>query len=49
MAGSCSFREPHSLAARCQEGFSVAERRIDQQRIEGYLSTLDEAMAHLQR
>jgi len=39
----------HYLAARCQEGFSVAERRIDQQRIEGYLSTLDEAMAHLQR
>ncbi len=39
----------HYLAARCQEGFSVAERRIDRERIEGYLSTLDEAMAHLQR
>jgi len=31
----------HYLAARCQEGFSVAERRIDRERIEGYLSTLD--------
>jgi uncharacterized protein YutE (UPF0331/DUF86 family) len=37
------------LAQRCEEGLSVTERRIDQQRVEGHLSTLDDAMAHLRR
>lgn len=34
---------------RCQEGLSVAARRVDRERVEGYLSTLDEAVAQLQR
>ncbi len=37
------------LAQRCHEGLSVAERRLDPQRVEGHLSTLDEAVNHLQR
>jgi len=34
---------------RCREGLSVADRRIDQARVEGHLSTLDEAVAQLGR
>ncbi len=37
------------LGRRCQEGLSVAERRADRERVEGYLSTLDEAVAQLRR
>jgi len=34
---------------RCQEGLSVAERRMDRERVEAYLATLDEAVGHLRR
>ncbi len=37
------------LDQRCREGLSVSERRIDPQRVEGHLSTLDEAVNHLRR
>ena len=37
------------LAQRCEEGLSVADREVDRERIEGHLSTLDEAMAQLKR
>jgi uncharacterized protein YutE (UPF0331/DUF86 family)/predicted nucleotidyltransferase len=37
------------LDRRCQEGLSVADRRMDRERVEGYLSTLDEAMIQLRR
>ena len=37
------------LDRRCQEGLSVANRRVDRERVEGYLSTLDEAVAQLRR
>ncbi|MEW6233702.1 MAG: nucleotidyltransferase domain-containing protein, partial [Chloroflexota bacterium] len=31
------------LGRRCQEGLSVVDRRVDRERVEGYLSILDEA------
>ena len=34
---------------RCQEGLSVAERKMDRERVEFYLATLDEAVGHLRR
>jgi uncharacterized protein YutE (UPF0331/DUF86 family)/predicted nucleotidyltransferase len=34
---------------RCEEGLSVAERRMDCDRIDAYLSTLDHAVAQLRR
>ncbi|MFQ6015819.1 MAG: HepT-like ribonuclease domain-containing protein [Anaerolineae bacterium] len=34
---------------RCQEGLSVTARRLDRERVEGYLSTLDEAVAQIRR
>ncbi len=37
------------LDRRCQEGLSVVDRRMDAERVEGYLSTLDEAVAQLRR
>jgi uncharacterized protein YutE (UPF0331/DUF86 family)/predicted nucleotidyltransferase len=37
------------LDRRCQEGLSVAERRMDQERVEGYLSTLDATVAQFKR
>lgn len=37
------------LSRRCQEGLSMAERRVDRQRVEGYISVLDEAVAQLRR
>jgi len=37
------------LARRCQEGLSVADRKVDRERMEGHLSTLDEAVAQLKR
>ena len=37
------------LNRRCQEGLSVAERRVDRERVEAYLSTLDEAVTQLRR
>ena len=37
------------LDQRCREGLSVAERRMDPQRVESHLSTLDEAVNHLRR
>jgi len=37
------------LARRCQEGLSVADRRVDRERMEGHLSALDEAVAQLKR
>jgi uncharacterized protein YutE (UPF0331/DUF86 family)/predicted nucleotidyltransferase len=37
------------LSRRCQEGLSVAARRMDRERVEGYLSTLDAAMAEFRR
>jgi uncharacterized protein YutE (UPF0331/DUF86 family)/predicted nucleotidyltransferase len=37
------------LDRRCQEGLSVADRKVDRERVEGYLSTLDEAMIQLRR
>lgn len=37
------------LDRRCREGLSVAERRMDPERVEGYLSALDAAVAQLGR
>lgn len=37
------------LDRRCQEGLSVTNRDMDRERVEGHLSTLDEAMAQLRR
>jgi len=37
------------LDKRCQEGLSVAERKIDRERVERYLSLLDEGVLHLRR
>jgi uncharacterized protein YutE (UPF0331/DUF86 family)/predicted nucleotidyltransferase len=37
------------LSRRCEEGLSMAERRVDRERVEGLLSTLDEAVADLRR
>jgi uncharacterized protein YutE (UPF0331/DUF86 family)/predicted nucleotidyltransferase len=37
------------LGRRCQEGLSMAERRVDRERVEVYLSILDEAVAQLRR
>lgn len=37
------------LDRRCREGLSVADRKVDRKRVEGYLSTLDEAVAQLRR
>jgi uncharacterized protein YutE (UPF0331/DUF86 family) len=37
------------LDRRCQEGLSVAERKIDRERVEGHLSSLDEAVGQLRR
>jgi uncharacterized protein YutE (UPF0331/DUF86 family)/predicted nucleotidyltransferase len=34
---------------RCREGLSVAERRMDRDRVEAYLSALDQAVAQLRR
>lgn len=34
---------------RCREGLSVAERRLNRERVEALLSTLDEAVDHLRR
>jgi uncharacterized protein YutE (UPF0331/DUF86 family)/predicted nucleotidyltransferase len=39
----------HYLDRRCQEGLSVAERKMDRERTERYLSTLDDAVAQLRR
>ncbi len=39
----------HHLDWRCREGLSVVDRKMDEERVEGYLSTLDEAMAQLRR
>ncbi len=39
----------HHLDRRCREGLSVVDRKMDEERVEGYLSTLDEAMAQLRR
>ncbi len=37
------------LNRRCQEGLSVAERKVDRERVEGHLSALDEAVGQLRR
>ena len=37
------------LDRRCREGLSVADRKMDQERVEGHLSALDEAVSQLQR
>lgn len=37
------------LDKRCQEGLSVAERKMDRERVERYLSLLDEGALHLRR
>lgn len=37
------------LDRRCREGLSVVERKVDQERVEGYLSTLDEAVSQLRQ
>ncbi len=37
------------LDKRCQEGLSVAERKVDRERVERYLSLLDEAVLNLRR
>jgi uncharacterized protein YutE (UPF0331/DUF86 family)/predicted nucleotidyltransferase len=37
------------LDQRCQEGLSVADRRVDRERVQGHLSALDEAVAQLRR
>lgn len=37
------------LDRRCQEGLSVAERKMDRERVEGHLSTLDGAVGQLRR
>lgn len=37
------------LDRRCQEGLSVAERKLDQERVESHLSALDAAVAQLRR
>jgi len=37
------------LENRCGEGLSVAPRRVNRERMESYLSTLDEAVGHLRR
>lgn len=37
------------LEKRCEEGLSMAVRKMDRERIEAYLSVLDEAVGHLQR
>ena len=37
------------LERRCQEGLSMAAREVDRERMEAYLSTLDEAVGHLRR
>jgi len=34
---------------RCREGLSVAERKMDRERVDAYLATLDEAVGHLRR
>lgn len=37
------------LDRRCREGLSVVDRKVDRERVEGYLSALDEAVAQLRR
>lgn len=37
------------LNRRCQEGLSVAERKVDRERVESHLSALDEAVGQLRR
>lgn len=37
------------LHRRCQEGLSMAERKVDRERMEGHLSALDEAVGQLRR
>jgi len=37
------------LERRCREGLSMAAREVDRERMEAYLSTLDEAVGHLRR
>jgi len=37
------------LEKRCGEGLSMADRRVDRERIEAHLSVLDEAVGHLRR
>lgn len=37
------------LDQRCQGGLSVADRKVDRERVEGHLSALDEAVAQLRR
>jgi len=37
------------LDKRCQEGLSVAERKVDRERVERYLSLMDEGVLHLRR
>jgi uncharacterized protein YutE (UPF0331/DUF86 family)/predicted nucleotidyltransferase len=37
------------LERRCQEGLSVADRTMDPERVDGYLSSLDQAVAQLRR
>jgi len=37
------------LEERCEEGLSMAARKVDRERTEAYLSVLDEAVGHLQR
>ncbi len=37
------------LNRRCQEGLSVAERKVDRERVEGHQSALDEAVGQLRR
>lgn len=37
------------LDQRCREGLSVANRKINRERVEAYISTLDEAVAQLRR
>jgi len=37
------------LHRRCQEGLSMAERKVDRERVEGHLSALDEAVSQLRR
>lgn len=37
------------LNRRCQEGLSVAERKVDRERVEGHLSALDEAVGQLRQ
>jgi uncharacterized protein YutE (UPF0331/DUF86 family)/predicted nucleotidyltransferase len=39
----------YHLDRRCREGLSVVDRKMDEERVEGYLSTLDEAIAQLRR